>query len=338
MNSKKNTLLVVNGDYSYCIRAKRLAHTYHNEGCKLSVLSHDMSMQESNIAHNYNFKNQDTTLTKARRFIKLLLRMHTSYLNEQKAHQIANKNFDTIICFDLICLPFITAHLTYTKLVVDLREYYPKQFEHNFIWSVSFAPLYKFICKKYLAKAEEHWTVSTVLQKAYEKFYKIKCELKPSIPQVKALPLKPIGKTVKLVHHGVANPNRNIEDMIEVVKLLPDNYLLDLYLVNNNHRYYRKIKALVDSCDRVKLNPPIPQQSIIDVLSTYDIGLFICKPNTFNLAHAWPNKVFEYHAAGLRTVTTPLPGMIELKSWQNNIYYSKDYSSESIACAINSLR
>lgn len=335
--TKKNILLVVNGDYSYCIRAKRIAEAYRSDGYNVFVLSHSASQQEENITEFFTFFSYASWFAKLRRFFKLLIRRYNSYLNEQGIAKRLIHQFELVICFDLICLPLVTTHIEYSKLIVDLREYYPKQFENDLVWNLTFGPLYTYLCKKYLCKADEHWTVSPGLKDTYKHYFNIDCLLKPGIPNIPKLPIKPIGNKIRLVHHGVANRNRNIEDMIKVVEMLPDNFYLDLYLVNNNNSYYNKIKALVAKNNRIELKPQIPQDLIVQTLSKYDLGLFICKPRTFNLAHAWPNKVFEFHKAGLRIVTTPLPGMLELKKQLPDIICSNSYELDSIVTTLRDL-
>lgn len=333
-NRKYKALLVVNGNFGHCSRAKRDMRDLLLRNFEVHILCESFT-DTSNapiIEHRYTIGGN--LFRKAIRLVRLILRRYDSYLSEMHNAVNIDTRFEKVVVYDLIWLPTTVKKVRYKQLCVDLREFYPKQFENNLLWRLSFGALFHYICTFYAKEPNEFWTVSPGLVNAYNTTFNIRCKLKPSIPEGARLPRKPIGTQIQLVHHGVANPNRKLENMIQALRLLPDNFTLDLYLVNNNPRYFIKLQRLVEETERVSLLPPVPEEKLLDTLKKYDIGLFVPPPSTFNLRHSWPNKVFQYNAAGLRVVTTPLEGMIQLARSVSNLFCSKSFSVRDVADTI----
>jgi len=110
------------------------------------------------------------------------------------------------------------------------------------------------------------------------------------------------------VHHGVANRNRKLENMIHLVKLLDLRFSLDLYL-QGDQVYISELEGLITQSSRVAIKKPVPFNDIIPMLRNYDLGLFYVEPTTFNLAHCLPNKLFEFIQARLMVAIGPSPEM-----------------------------
>jgi len=77
-----------------------------------------------------------------------------------------------------------------------------------------------------------------LLKKLYKKNYAIDALLFRSVPQYSDIAVKPVGlDKLRMVHHGIANPDRCLETMIDVFHGLDDRYELDFYLKGNEPYY-----------------------------------------------------------------------------------------------------
>ena len=116
-------------------------------------------------------------------------------------------------------------------------------------------------------------------------------------------------KKIKIVHHGVANRNRRIENMIEIVSRAEKRYYLDLYLTGDL-QYRNELLGNLKS-SRIRILEPVPYEQLIPTLSSYDLGMIYIKPETINLKYSLPNKFFEYIQARIAIFSGPT---LELKN------------------------
>lgn len=320
-------------------RAERLLEVMVNHA-EVSVLA--TSLKHHINGKFFNLYPLNKTLPqKLIRASKLFLGAHESYLKSLYSYdeRLEIERFDAVICEDLLLLPRLLETDITDRFIQDLREFYPKEFEHNWIWRKTFGNLMSYICHAHLAKADHCWTVSPGLKEAYMEKFGVKCELYPSYPKKLCDSEPPIktGTHFKLVHHGVTNPNRNLEIMIEAAASLPQLVTLDLILVNNNPQYYKKLKLLANGLENVRILPPVRRDQLTQELRGYDIGLFCPNPTTFNLEHSWPNKIFEFIQAGLMLLTTPLAGTsIIIRKYKNGMV-TQNFGTETLIEALESL-
>lgn len=73
----------------------------------------------------------------------------------------------------------------------------------------------------------------------------------------------------------------------------------------------RYIKELCKN-ENVKWHNYIPHEKLIDYLNKFDVGIIPFKKSTF-FKGVFPNKFYEYMAAGIPIVTTPLPELLQYK-------------------------
>lgn len=257
--------------------------------------------------------------------------------------RLKREQFALIVCQSLDLLP-VACELREVpqnrncKIVMDAREYYPKQREDSFRWRFFFAGLSDYLCRKYLNQADLVFTVSPGLQKAYAENYNVQCVLLPSYPNYTSVQCNPVVENkIKLVHHGVAAPGRKLEKTIEVARLLGSGYSLDFMLVTDDSKYLDALKARGRDAGNVNFAEPVPMRDISKVISKNDIGIFLLEPNTFNHEHALPNKLFEFIQASLLVAIGPSPDMAEVVQKYNLGIVSEDFDPETMARAIKAL-
>ena len=227
------------------------------------------------------------------------------------ASRLRRRRFDLVVVHDLLLLPVALAIAgRHSRLVFDAREYYPRQYEDRLWWRLIFQPLNYTLCRRYLRRASVVVTVSPGLAEEFKSEFGISCHLMPSLPRAQDLIPRPVDPArIRLVHHGLASPSRQLDVMILLMDHLSENYSLDLLLMPSDPAYLARLQKLCHSRPRVRILPPVPFAELVPFTHTYDIGLFLVPPVSFNLRHALPNKFFEFVQARLMVAIGPSPDM-----------------------------
>ena len=262
-----------------------------------------------------------------------------AYGLESHSKPFNRANYDLLIVEDLFLLPYCLKHANGTPIIFDAREFYPKQREGEFLFEILERPIRNWLCKTYLQKCQKVFTVSIGLAKAYKNQYQINTTLLRSTPNyIEPTPSQKRvdGGSIRLVHLGGANPNRQIEKMIEVFRELDARFTFDLYLSGNNS-YITKIKRIADTVKRVTIKDPVAPDRIINTLSLYDIGFYYLEPNGFNLKHCLPNKFFEFIQARLAIAIGPSPDMRHLIDEFQCGFVAEKFTINSMVKTLNNL-
>lgn len=320
----------------HCPRARRFAN--------LLAKSHSVTLLSGGVHGNEMVRNLAIKKSRTGPFGKLyafgllLTASFERYLGSKSFCSPVADDYDLVICHDALLLPELIQRCSAARVILDAREYYPRQFENNIIWRLSFARLYHWICAKFLPQIYRGITVSEGIADLYEQQYKVRFAVVPGYPiyhDIKPTPVDEWG--IRLVHHGVSNANRALAVMIEAVQLLPQKYSLDMYLVPADQRSYESLCRKASRAHRVRILPPVAPDEIIPTLNSYDIGLFVPPPSTVNLQNALPNKFFEFIQARLAVVVTPLKEVSERVRQYDIGVVAEDFSAEAIAAAIQAM-
>ncbi len=253
-------------------------------------------------------------------------------LNKQK--------FDLIIAHDPFTLPIslILARKNGAKVLLDAHEYTPREYEDIWIHKYCLSYLWNCLCKRYLKRADAIITVCDGLAREYEKNYGVHCEIITNAPFYSDLkPTSPDKNRIKMIYHGAAHPSRKTENMILLMDHLDYRFHLDLMLIKNSPRYFRKLYDLGKIHPRISFLDPVPMLDIPERTNDYDIGLFLLSPVSFSYRMALPNKLFEYIQARLAVAIWPSPEMAKTVNEYNCGIISEDFTIESMAKKLNSL-
>lgn len=212
---------------------------------------------------------------------------------------------------------FLAKSWTGAQLHFDAREYYPGQLRMNSLENRLNTRQVEKVLTSFVRYARTVSTVGKGLQSLYKANFGIDATLLPSYPVLQPLddetvPLAESGP-LRLVHHGIANPERSISRMIEAVEQAGPRFYLDLYLTGQPIR----IQALREICrrsERVRVLPPVAYREIGSMLRNYHLGIhFVPGEMTTNLRLGMPNKLFEFLEAGLPVLCSP--SMIEMSEF-----------------------
>ncbi|MFA6127025.1 MAG: hypothetical protein WC699_06950 [Bacteroidales bacterium] len=246
-------------------------------------------------------------------------------------------SYSLIVVEDLDLLPVANFIRHLGNIVFDAREYYPKQNEENRWFRFVEAKRRNALLRRYLPVCDEFITVSPGLANAYAKEFGANPQVILSTPDYREVKIKPAETNmIKLVHHGIANRNRRLGNMIEIVKRLDNRYSLDFYLTGSV-KYIEELKDAAKGHDCIIFNDPVEFDMIIPTLSNYDIGFYFLEPIGFNVTYNLPNKIFEFIQSRLAVVIGPSPNMAEIVSKYSCGFISNEFSIDSMVDTLDKL-
>lgn len=256
----------------------------------------------------------------------------------QKLHEVlAAGNYDLIIVEDLDMVPLVFSLKKSACILLDAREYYPRQREDSVLFNFFQAPYRHLFCETWLKKCDAVLTVSPGLANEYRRVYGIDPILMRSVPNAREISVSNCGTdTIRLVHHGLANRNRQLPQMLDVFKRLDARFQFDLYLTGSR-TVINQIKKQAREIPRLNIRQPVPLDQIIPTLSHYDIGFYFLQPNGFNLKHSLPNKLFEFIQARLAVAIGPSPDMADIVHHYKCGFVAPSFSIESMAETLSAL-
>lgn len=247
------------------------------------------------------------------------------------------KEYALIIVEDYQLLPLAFRIKTEAKIVFDARELYTSQNEESAIFRHIESPIRGRLCARFLPICDDVITVSKGLAAEYQTRFGIQAIVLRSVPFFAPLsPSEIDSKSIRIVHHGLANKNRQLHKMIDIVRSLDQRFSLDMYLTGPK-RAVSALKKHAAGDSRIRFCNPMPLVEIVSKLNQYDIGFFYVEPSTLNLLHCLPNKLFEFIQARLAIVIGPSPDMAEVVREFQCGFISREFSVDSVVSILQGL-
>lgn len=313
-----------------------------------SKLDYEFNKIESNIKRKYDFHFGYPLI--ARKFISSVLKAYFSveqafkFVLRKSSNQVNVKKVillkpEIVIQHGISNIEWVSKAIDIlgAKLVINIHEYYPLEHADDEAWRRNIEPVYRERIRKYFKGNFYYFTVCQTILDKFENEFGLKHQLliRNTKPFHKLSPVESRSSTIKLIHHGASIRSRKLELLIEAMKFLPENYLLDLMLVPGSE-YYDELR-LGNKDRRIKFVEPVETNMIIERINNYDIGVYLLPPVNFNHQFALPNKIFEFIQARLAIVVSPNPEMKRIVEEFGLGAVSKDYSPQEFASAILSL-
>lgn len=254
------------------------------------------------------------------------------------------KDFDIIVANDIDTLPLAFDMKAAAKIIFDAHEYAPRHFENNRIWKTFFQPFYLALCKKFIPKVDAMLTVGEGLAREYEKHFQVKPVIITNATRYVAIePSEVKSDKIRLIHHGIANPSRRLELMVDMMANLDERFTLDMILMTSDYAS-AKTKAYISSFirmaqenPRIKVLPSVRSAQVVETINHYDIGVFLIPPINFNYANTLPNKLFDFIQARLGIAIGPTPEMASIVHAYGNGVVGNDFSPISLARKLTAL-
>ena len=291
-----------------------------------------------------------TLIDKALSSFLLLSRFYQSayrilYDNSDLRATLKERSFDLIIGNDIESLPIAFAIKKNAKILFDAHEYAPRHFEDKLVWRIFFQDFNKYLCKKYLHQCDVMTTVGEGLAKEYREHYHVKPVIvnNANYYYKSILPTSTSHERIRLIHHGGANPSRQLELMILMMNQLDARFELDLMLITppiankKTRAYLDYLKSLIAHNPKIRILPPKKPSEIVEFIHEYDMGVFLIPPVNFNYKNTLPNKLFDFIQARLGIAIGPTPEMASIVNDYQLGVVSDDFSADSLAQKLNAL-
>jgi glycosyltransferase involved in cell wall biosynthesis len=280
-------------------------------------------------------RNWDRFLLKARCFERVYW---SSRMVRAAADVLGEQEFDLILANDMFTLPFAVrlGCSRNAKVLLDAHEYFPRLFDR---WMFRFFDqhYWDYICREYLPKIDGMVTVCKGIAEEYRRNYSVTCGVITNAPFQEECKPSSVDQEIRLIHHGTTTPSRRVENMIQLMDHLEERFTLELILVNSNPAYYRKLRDMSRSHDRIQWREPVAMVQIVETLNPYDVGLYLMPPTSFNQKMSLPNKLFEFIQARLAVAIWPSPEMARVVREHDCGVVADDFTLESMADLLNSL-
>lgn len=229
------------------------------------------------------------------------------------ARALRGRRFDAAIANDLESIAVASRFSTLSSTHADLHEYWPGLHDHVPAWARLRKPYFEWMLRTFAAKAASSTTVSQAIADRYESEYGIACGVVMNAGDQMQLRPTPVSQPIRLVHSGVAQPNRRLEVMMRAAASTVADVTLDLYLTQETTPYAAELRRLAaDLGNRITVHPPVPYRELVGLLNRYDVGVFVLPPTSTNYALALPNKFFDFVQARLGIIIGPSADMSRL--------------------------
>jgi glycosyltransferase involved in cell wall biosynthesis len=257
--------------------------------------------------------------------------------NRVALKRLATHRADVVIANDLSSLPLACRVAGSAPVIFDAHEFAAEEHADRTWWRLLMAPYVDALTRRYLPQTAAMMTVGQGIANVYAERYGADPVVVTNAPPGADLQPAPMGRRVRLIHHGGAQPERRLELMIEALDLLDDRFELDLMLMPTSPSYIARLHRLACERDRVRIVDAVSQRQIVAAINAYDVGIFVLPPRSLNQRFVLPNKLFEFIQARLAVVIGPSPEMAEIVNGYSCGVVTRDFSSASLAEALSSL-
>lgn len=271
----------------------------------------------------------------------LARRYHSVYWghpeNIRARARLAGHGADAILANNLATLPLACAIAGDRPVILDAHEYAPEERSEVLWWRLLMRPYADHLLRVYLPRVAATMTVSEGIAERYESTYGVRPVVVTNAPAGTDLSPSPVGDPIRLVHHGMADPQRSLEQMIEAMGLLDEGFSLDLMLVPGDRRYIARLRAMAAERRNVRVIEPVGPRDLVRWLNDYDIGVYLLPMRCLNQELALPNKLFEFIQARLAVAIGPSPEMARIVRSHGCGVIAEDTTPASFARALRGL-
>jgi glycosyltransferase involved in cell wall biosynthesis len=224
--------------------------------------------------------------------------------------------------------PVIEKKRSDAKVVFDIKDYFPREFELELHFRLLDASYYRYIFKEYLKHADGIISVSAGLRDLLQKEYGYHSIVIPNAPGFQQMEPGTVTNHIKMVHNGTTHGDRGLELMVSCKNFTEDR-TLDLYVLDIENSL-QAIKEIASGNQNIRFCEPVPFVQLIPTLNTYDVAVIFFPDGTVNNLYGLPNKFFEAIQARLMIITTPLPDMAALVEEHDLGIVLPSYSVEAL--------
>jgi hypothetical protein len=339
---KKNILIFGYHDINRDPRALRQIK-WLSEFCDVSYIS---QIPDSNLDASFIRLEPLPKWERLLRNFLLVMRCYNKYSWSSMLKGVFNKvnpiRFDLVIVHHINLLPIAAKLENVDKIILDAHEYYPEVYDEAIVWRLLMKPYYAWLCRQYLNKCDLVIAVNESMQKRYSDDYLVNADFITNAVDFEDQYPRPVNSgEIKLLHHGLASPSRQLEKMIYIMDFTDFRFTLTFILLEINKtssNYVTKLKKLAKNNPNIKFETPVDMKDIVSLGNNYDIGLFFMPPTNYNEEYSLANKVFQFVQSRLMLAFSPLPEMKKIVLNNNLGIVSEDFEPCSMAHKLNALK
>jgi hypothetical protein len=258
--------------------------------------------------------------------------------NRTAFERLRDVPFDLVLANDVPALPLAVRLAAGRPVVFDAHEYAPAELEHLRWWRLLIAPYVDALLRRNLPHVAAMSTVGPTIADRYAAAYGVpRPVVVTNAPHRADLAPSPVGSPIRMLHHGVADPARQLDLMIDVVDALEGAFTLDLMLVATPSGELERLRARAARSRWTTLVEPVPMSEIVARANAYDIGLYLLPPRHLNQQLALPNKLFEFIQARLAVAIGPSPEMAAIVREHGCGVMADDFTPAALAAALRAL-
>ena len=255
--------------------------------------------------------------------------------NQAVLDRLRSIEADAAIANDIRALPLAAA--LRLPVVFDAHEYAPDELGDELWWRMVTQPLVRWQCREYIPGVAAMMTVSEGIADAYERSYGVRATVVPNSAPYADLDPTEVHRPIRILHHGLAQHGRGLDEMLRLADLLDGRFTLDFVLVEASPGYRDGLIRRAAHNPSVRFPPPVPMPELVRMANGYDIGLFLLPPNNLNRRYALPNKFFEFIQARLAIAIGPSPEMARLVRQHGCGVVAADFTPEALAAELSGL-
>lgn len=254
--------------------------------------------------------------------------------------ELQRHKFDLIIVQNINFLPvaFRIAN-GYSKVMFETQEIYFAQYDGNEEWVRKHQPRIKYLCQKYIPLCDLVSFPTIEVCDYFKEFFQVQRQLITTSAGIyhELQPTAVNPENIRIIHHGIADPNRNLQLTIDMIEHVDKRFHLYFMLVKSNPDYFSFLKDKARNKANVHFCDPVPTNKIVTALHPYDIGHFCIPPIHTNFKFTCPNKYWEFIQARLCVAVGPYVSLKRITEKYNTGIIFNDFSIETQAHQLNSL-
>jgi len=272
-------------------------------------------------------------------FLLRMYRAHESLdaRNQDPLRRLRGRSWDLVIAHDPDTLAVAMQLDSRNGVLVDLHEFSPDMNEPSWRWRVLDQPYYRWVCRTHVPRAAAVTTVSPGIVDRYRREFGFESTLvMNATPYFDGSPSDP-GTTIRLVHSGIAAPDRRLEVLVDAVVASGADVTLDLFLLEPDADYSALLRRRAGADPRIRFNDPVAYRDLVPTLNRFDVGVHVIAPTSFNNLWALPNKFFDFIQARLGVIIGPSPAMARIAEEEGIGVVLPSFEADDLRAALDSL-
>ncbi|HLW06845.1 MAG TPA: glycosyltransferase [Marinilabiliaceae bacterium] len=233
-------------------------------------------------------------------YLNLNLRIFWYLLTHKSDYYLA-VDLDTLLACRL------AGFIRRVPVIFDSHEYFPEVPElrnRPFVKSV-----WKTIQDWTVPGVKGAITVSKGVADLYKSLYNKEFVIVRNIPSKggAVYPIRLSSQTPIIYYQGALNVGRGLEEAIEAMTFLPNNYQLQIAGAGDIEDKLKQLVVELGLSERVKFLGMIPFSQLHNFASKAHVGLCLLHNMGFNYYYSLPNRLFDYPKMGLPVIATNFP-------------------------------